>query len=206
MKVFYTSKLFFKKYSTRVIIEITSNKKYKRKNVSSKKIKEVADENTWCSKNLTDFKIKNFYWGKIINDIDNSVEGTRWHQAVYISDESQKKKLLKKYKDRVIEITQPYNNDHKESLDVRNITEVRSTLLYNKYKYVVYFNFDRDGSFTKWLLTFFKDEDPTTYSLKFKQRHPTVYLKDDDHLTTLKLMWQDKIDYIKTVHLIANLN
>jgi hypothetical protein len=199
MKVFYTSKLFFKKYNTRIIIETKSKHVFLLDN----NVKEVISEKKWCDKNLNDFKLKNFYWGKIINQIDNTVEGTKWHQMIYISGEDQKKKLLKRYKDRVIEITQPYNNDHKESLDVRNITEIRSKLIYDKYQYCVYFKYDNDNSLANWLSAFFKDEDPTTYSLKIKRYTPTIYLKDEGHLITLKLMWQDKIDYVKTIRLIT---
>ena len=215
IKVLYTRKLFFEKYSIKIIIRTESsieNRFFKwdlsRQNYPKN---ELDDTKIWLDDNIgsLNYKMRDYYVSRKTKDFflsgdipDSSNVGTIWDQMIYVNDDHQKDLIIGYFGDRVIEITQPFDKEHKDKLEVRNVTVVRSTLLYNKYQYVVYFKYDREKEVKKWLKTFFEDE--TGHLLYLNDYSPRVYLRDDNHLTTIKLMWQDKIDHIKTVQLLKN--
>jgi hypothetical protein len=118
-----------------------------------------------------------------------------------------KNKLILEFGTRILEITQPLNLDHEKSLDVRNLVVVRKNLLFNKYKYSVYFKYDPTHETWDWLKNFFQDETdyklvPSSNDITSYPVWPRIYLTDDTHLMSLKLMWQERIDYIKTEELL----
>lgn len=206
MKVFYTSKLFFEKYSIKIIVRTESssikNRFFKwdpikfQKQLSSS---ELYSTKTWLDSTIgsENYKIRDYYVGFLDSDRRN---GTVWNQMIYVNSDHEKDSIIKYFGDRVIEVTQPLNKDHKDKLEIRNVISVRPNLIYNKYQYVVYFKYDRNKEVVNWLQTFFEDE--TGYLLNLNEYSPKIYLCDDNHLTTIKLMWQEKIDHIKTIQLI----
>lgn len=199
IKTNYSSKLFFGKYSTKITVStiVASKKRY---TYGYPKPAEVFVLHNWCKDNFQDAFIIKDHFIKTNN-------GLEYHQMVYTSNAQDKNALIGQFSSQVLEITQPLNSDHEKSLEVRNLVIVRKNLLFNKYKYSVYFKYDPTHETWNWLKTFFKDEEgyklvPAANDLTAYPVWPRVYLVDDTHLVTLKLMWQERIDYIKTVELL----
>jgi hypothetical protein len=203
IKTSYTPRLFFGKYNTKITLcTVIANKK-PAKWRPHRKPKELQNLRRWCSDNFesSDYIIKDRW----VSDVDS----TRYNQMCYLSSSVDKQQLLKQFGSTVVEVTQPFDQAHNSQLDVRNITVVRDTLLFSKYQYCVYFKYDPEQHTYRWLRDFLHDEqgvklvpDPSReYSYAV---WPRVYLEDSTHLTTFKLMWQEKIDYVKTVHLTGN--
>lgn len=201
IKTSYTTKLFFGKYNSRVIVVTRLSKKNHR--WRSPKPRELQALHTWCRDNLSED-------GHIIKDhfcLFN--EDTAYQQMVYLSNPADRDLLLAHYGSQISEVTQPLDDSHKQQLEVRNLVVVRESLLYNRFKHCVYFKYDPTLETWRWLKTFFQDEESS--KLMPDPKHdasypvwPRVYLEDDTHLTTLKLMWQERIDYVKTVHHIGS--
>lgn len=200
IKTSYTTKLFFGKYHTRVIVVTKTLNKTRR--YGQPKPTEIKDLHHWCSQHFQN----NHY---VIKDHFCQIhDESCYQQMVYLSDPVDREKLLANYGSRISELTQPLDEQHQDQLEVRNLVVVRNSLLYNRYRHSVYFKYDRTQETYRWLKTFFKDEPGC--KLMPDPKHdlpygiwPRVYLEDESHLTTLKLMWQDSIDYVKTVHLIC---
>lgn len=208
MKVLYTSRLFFEKYSIKIIVRTEcysiKNKFFKWDPIKfEKQLKDSALYSTkkWLDSTIgsENYKVRDYY---IENCRPNSStnSGTIWNQMIYVNSDHEKDAIIKHFGDRVIEVTQPFNKDHKDKLEIRNVIVVRSNLLYNKYQYVVYFKYDRNKEIINWLRAFFADE--SGYLLNLSEFSPRIYLHDNSHLTTIKLMWQEKINHIKTVQLM----
>lgn len=199
IKTNYSSKLFFGKYTTKITVStvVASKKRY---SWGYPKPSEVFVLHNWCKDNFGDtYIIKDHYI--------QTNHGLAYHQMVYTSNSQDKDKLILQFGTRILEITQPLNQDHEKSLDVRNLVVVRKNLLYNKYKYSVYFKYDPTHETWNWLKAFFQDETdfklvPEANDTGSYPVWPRVYLVDDNHLMSLKLMWQERIDYIKTVELL----
>ena len=200
IKTSYTTKLFFGKYNSRVIVVTRLNRKIYR--WKSPKPRELLALHAWCRDHLSDegYIIKDHFC--VLND------DVTYQQMVYLSSPADRDLLLAHYGGQVSEVTQPLDDLHKQQLEVRNLVVVRNTLLYNRYRHSVYFKYDSTMETWRWLQTFFKDEEGC--KLMPDPKHdpdypvwPRVYLEDDTHLTTLKLMWQERIDYVKTVHLLG---
>jgi hypothetical protein len=199
IKTNYSSKLFFGKYSTKITVSTVVPSK-KRYNYGYPKPPEVFVIHDWCKDNFEESYLIKDHFIKTTNDL-------QYHQMVYTSSLVDKNKLILEFGTRILEITHPLNLDHEKSLDVRNLVVVRKNLLFNKYKYSVYFKYDPTHETWDWLKNFFQDETdyklvPSSNDITSYPVWPRIYLTDDTHLMSLKLMWQERIDYIKTVELL----
>jgi hypothetical protein len=200
IKTNYTTKLFFGQYTTKITINthIPGKKNY---GYRFQKPKELRELHNYCKENFVDGYVVKDHWC-------GADDGVLFHQMIYLNNTFDRDALLARFGARVLEITQPFDSDHKNSLEIRNLTVVRNILLYNKYQHCVYFKYDPTHNTYNWLKAFFKDEvghklvpDPNrdyTYPV-----WPRVYLTDSTHLMSLKLMWSERIEYVKTVHLIS---
>ena len=198
MNIEYTSKLYFEKYCIRVVIKTDTSRKH-RYTYDWTKPDELKVLSDWCDANLEagTYKIKDRYIGQSPN------AGTSFHQMVYLSSTDQKEKIVREFGGQISELTQPYNEDHREQLTIRNLIIVRRNLIYKKYQHAVYFKYDPRGEVWKWLQSYAKDEpDLKVDTISY---WPRVYMVDDTHLAAFKLMWQEKIDYIKTIQLLQDL-
>ena len=194
IKIAYTTQLFYSKYNTRVLLSIKSNISPRHEYpYNYRKPKESLDNLKWCKENLNSFKIRDMYMGY------RDTEYT-WKQIIYINEED-KDKVLSKF-DNIIEVTQPYDKEHKETLDVKQIIVVRKTLIYKKYKHTIYFKYDRHNELIPWIKKYFEDEDDNTYEIFDYIYSPKINLINDEHLDLIKLTWSNMIRCIRTIRLI----
>ena len=191
MKIEYTKKYFFQKYAYKLSLLV----KGKTKNWYSKP-RELRIIPTWIKNNLTDtdYKVRNRF--QSFED-DLCV----YHQLIYCKDAATKDRLLATFGKQVVEICQPLDDNHKDNLEVKNIIEVRKTLIYKKYRYAVYFKYDRSHTIYPWLQQYF-DSQKDTALVAGCNWWPKVYLTEDHEIMSIRLTWQDQIDYIKTVRLL----
>lgn len=193
MRINYTVKLFYKKYAYKILLE-TVTRPVARWNKSSSK--DLMYINEWCGLYISehDFRIQH-RWQKQIK-----LE-TLWHQVIYVKDIKSKDLILQKFGSRVKEIWQPFDQSHEDSLDIKNLVEVRKDLLYKKYRYAVYFKYDRQQMIYPWLENYYKNNSLARVSGDL--RWPRLYLTEQDEITTIRLTWGDCIQYIKTIRLIT---
>lgn len=197
MHVTYSSKMFFKNYHTRAVLRTVASRVYRYG--TSRKPMELIELASWCMEKLGDgnYVIKNRYEGR-----DSDMRAV-YHQRIYLNSEDYLNQLIAAFQDRVVEVTKPYNQQHQMSLEVRNLTEIRSHLLYNKYRHVIYFKYDRSGQVYKWLQDYFKDDG----NQRVREPYwPRVYLTDQDHMTMIRLTWAENIDYIKNIQLLDSVS
>ena len=197
MKIAYTSKLYFEKFCIKVIIKTDTPKK-NRYTYDWSKPEELKVLSSWCQANFKEdtYKIKDRYIGQSPN------VGTSFHQMVYLSDDDQKEQLIREFGKHIVEITQPYDSSHRDQLTIRNLIIVRSNLLFKKYQHAVYFKYDPRGEVWSWLQKYAEDEpDLKVDTISY---WPRVYMVDDSHLSAFKLMWHERIDYIKTIQLLPD--
>lgn len=195
MQINYTSKLFFKKYAYKVVLNCqTTGRKWSWR--SHKMPQEFQAVQDWCEAHAAgQFKIQRRYQGR-------SKKYSDWHQNVYLSSADHKDALIKHQGASVHEVWQPLDSDHLQSLDVRNVIEVRKSLIYRKYSHAIYFKYDKDSQTRPWLVTLL--EQSTTSVLKGQRRWPIVYSTDLDDVRMIQLSYPERIDYIKHVKLLTS--
>lgn len=195
MKIQYTSRLFFGNYYIRVVVN-THSARSTRYTFDWTKPDELLLLGDFCKVAFSenDYILKDRYVGP---DVDG---GIRFNQMLYLKTEDQLQKVIKTFGSSIVDITKPYDANHKDQLSIRNIVVVRDKLLYKKYQYAVYFKYDPKKEVWNWLRAYAKDE--TDIKIDRISHWPRAYMIDDSHLTSIKLMWSEKIDYIKTVRLL----
>lgn len=193
MLINYTSKLFYKKYAYKILVETITKPTARWNKHHSKDLLQI---NTWCESHICEnnFKIQHRYQKDIKKD-------TLWHQLIYVKDSHSKDLVLKKFGPRVQQIWQPLDSTHEQSLDIVNLVEVRKDLLYKTYRYAIYFKYDRQCTIFNWLEDYYKGNSHARVSGCHKW--PRLYLLDPTELTTIRLTWGEDIQYIKTVRLIS---
>lgn len=152
---------------------------------------------TWCCDNLSDqdYKIQNRYQRKGKHDCV-------YHQLVYVRDAQAKDQLLSNFGHSVLNVSQPLDPAHALSLEIRNVAEIRDNLLFKKFRYAVYFKYNRTPDLFNWLTDYFKDS--TTTKVGSNRNWVRLYLEHDEELTMIKLTWSDKIDYVKSIRLVSD--
>lgn len=192
MLINYTSKLFYKKFAYKILLETVTKPSSRWAKNNNKDLMQI---NAWCQQTFTDknFKLQHRYQKKIKKD-------TLWHQLIYVEDQASKDIIVSHFGSRVKQIWQPLNQSHLNLLDVRNIVEVRQELLYKKFRYGVYFKYDRSNTIYNWMLSYFQDNPNAKIS--GNEKWPRLYIADESEITTMRLSWGDAIDYIKTVKLV----
>lgn len=196
MKIQYTHKLFYKKYAYKVVLNCqTSGHRWfwHDQDVLPQEFQMLQD---WCDTHAPGaFKIQRRYQGGTKKHSD-------WHQIVYLNSTDHKDALIKHEGAAVQEVWQPLDDDHLQSLDVRNVIEVKHRLIYGKYAHVVYFKYDRHGQVWKWLEALL--EGSTVSELKGSTWWPRVYSSDLDDVNMIRLSYPERIDYIKHVKLLTS--
>jgi hypothetical protein len=196
MKINYTSRLFFQKFYFKVEILTICNSTNRYNNYTGEKCQELSELRNWCKGNFKtgEYRISDYYNGKSVDGL------VMFLQTVYLLNSLQKDKIIQKFGNSIQSITQPFDSEHQEQLDFRNEIVYRKNLIYKKYKYAVYFKYDRKNEIWKWLCEYTQDEKDMLINPGYFS--PVVYMKDDEHLVMIKLSWSEKIKSIKTVHLI----
>jgi len=194
MKIEYTRKLFFRKYSYKLTFLIQG-----KSSVWYKAPSEIRKIPKWVETHLpdTDVKIIKRYQGWD----DNKV---RFHQSVYCKDQDTKDKLLAQFGLHILEICQPLDNNHKDNLEVKNVIEVRKNLIFKKYRYAVYFKYDKKNEIFDWLGNYFQGH--ATAKVSGNKWWPKLYLTDETEIMSVRLSWQECIDYIKTVRCLDEIS
>lgn len=187
MKIEYTKKLFFKRFVYKLTLEV---KGYTR--VWHHAPGEVYEVKNWIDDNITDTDLK---FVKRWQRWDDNL--AVYHGCVYCKDPSILNQLLAQFGSMVLELCQPLDHEHQDNLEVRNIIEVRKDLIYKKYQYAVYFKYDRKNEILPWLQSYFENND--TVRVSGNTWWPKLYLCDNNEIMAVRLTWQERIDYIKTV-------
>ena len=195
MKIQYTHKLFHKKYAYKVVLSCqTSGSRWfwPRQDQLAPDFQAVTD---WCELHAPNsHKIQRRYQG-------GSDQHSDWHQNVYLQTDAQKDALVKAQGAAVQEVWQPLNPAHLQTLDVRNIAEVRSQLIYKKYSHVIYFKYDKHHTVYPWLLKLLADSPKSI--VKGCIWFPKVYSTDEADVQMIQLSYPEKISHIKHVILLS---
>ncbi len=193
MQIHYVSKLFFGKYAYKVVLNtVTGGSRWWRDRVPP----EFACLDAWCDTHMKGaHKIQRRYQSQ-------SKKECRWHQIVYVNSETHVQELVTQHVQDVLEIWKPLDQAHLQMLDVKNIVEIRTSLLFKKYRYAVYFKYNRTSELWNWLEDQFSQSE--TSKLMGDMWWPKVYSVDELDVTMLRLSFPDVIDYVKTVRLVTD--
>ena len=196
MQIHYVSKLFYKKYAYKVVLNCqTTGLKWSWRN-SQKVPQEFQSVQDWCDAHADgQFKIQRRYQGGTQKHSD-------WHQNVYLSSADHKDALIKHQGASVHEVWQPLDSDHFQSLDIHNVIEVRNTLIYRKYSHVIYFKYNKDSQLWNWLESLMEGSEVSV--LKGDRWWPKVYSMDLDDVRMIQLSYPERIHYIKHVKLLTS--
>lgn len=193
MHVHYVSKLFFGKYAYKVVLQnVTGGNRWWRNRVPA----QFVNVDAWCAQHVPQaHKVQRRYQG-------GSKKDNHWHQLVYLTTEAHKQAFVQAHIQDVVEVWQPLDSAHLHSLEVRNIVEIRTHLLFKKFRHAVYFKYDRTGQVWEWLETHLADSQ--TSKLSGSMWWPKVYSEDESDIIMLRLSYPDAIDYVKTVRLVTD--
>jgi hypothetical protein len=185
LKIHHSSKLFYGKYAYKVVL-LT--------NGMDCGLSKLSD---WCNSNIADQDYK------LVNRHHDHCD---WHQMVYVHNEQVRDNMLTAFGADVVEIWQPLDSDHLKKLSVRNVVQVRSTLIFKKYNHAIYFLYDRLGGIEDWLMEYYQGR--TDVRVSGSRWWPKLYIQGDhlqDEITAIELTWPNCIDYVRTVRLISPL-
>jgi len=194
MNIQYVSKLFYGQYAYKVVLytTLTSGRWWPKQDEPT----EFTVVTVWCEQHVPGaYKILRRF-----QDSDN--QSSDWHQMIYLQSEHMKDALVKQFGAHVTEVWQPLNQAHLQTLEVRNITEVRSQLIYKKYSHVVYFKYDRQHVVYPWLEKLLADSPKS--AIKGCRWFPKVYSADEADVQMIKLSYPEMISYIKQVVLLPS--
>lgn len=191
MKINYVSKKFYGQYVYKLVLNIVASKITSRYFGPAPEL--LALPHWLANNNHTDHKIRNRFQS-------SNGSSAVYNQIVYVSDSDLKDALIKQFAGNITEVWQPLNKEHEQALEVRNVFEPRQDLLFKKYKYAVYFKYNRRGQVFEWLNDLFGSNENA--KLTGSSYWPRLYLSDDCDITMIKLSWPDSVSYIKTVLLI----
>lgn len=191
MEVHYISKLLYQKYTHKITFQEVSKKRWKGQSGF-----DLSTIPNWCATQFphADFKCSNRYQHNPQRD------KYVFHVMMYLTDPVVVDALIKQFPGQVVDVWKPLDDDHVEDLAVKNVVEVRNSLYYKKYRFSLVFNFNRARDLYPALEDYFRDNEGARVS--GSPLWPRLYLTDKDDLTVIKLMWGDRINYIKSVRLM----
>ena len=184
MKIHHSSKLFYSKYAYKIVL-LTSG--------MDDGLSKLAH---WCDSNIVDQDYK------LVNRHHDHCD---WHQMVYVLSASDRDNMLTVFGADVVEIWQPLDTEHLKKLSVRNIVQVRSTLIYKKFNHAIYFLFDRQGQIEDWLISYYEGRSDVRVS--GSRWWPKLYIQGvhlQDELAAIELSWPNCIDYVRSVRLVTS--
>lgn len=192
MNINYTSRKFYKKYIYKLVLGAAAERITSSYWGTPVALQVVP---TWVSTHFADLdcRITNRFQNTRGNDVN-------YHQVIYLSDSDARDRILAEFAPRVLSVWQPFDKQHADNLEIRNVLVPRTSLLFNKYQYAVYFKYDRKAQLQPWLLDYFANI--TSVKVAGDKWWPRVYLNDDAEIAAIKLTWPDTISYVKRVLLI----
>jgi hypothetical protein len=192
MKIDYTQKLYFGKFCYKICVEVRAHTSYWWQIPTC-----VQDVVTWCEKNLP---VNTYKVQRRRQTWDENNNLASWHVCVYCGDMNIRDQVLQHFGSQVVRMSQPLDDQHKQNLTVKNVIQIRDSLIFNKFRHAVYFKYDRSGKLLSWLKNYFQDNPKAKVSGNLWW--VKVYMTDDLDVTSLQLSWPDQIDYVKTVRLL----
>jgi hypothetical protein len=193
MKISYTHKLFFGRFHRKITIQVEGMVNHWNAMPTS-----VSDLQNWCTQHLPphEFKVRcrEFGW-------DTNQNHKTYHVHIYYSLDQVQQQVLSEFGSKVIHMCAPLDQQHVDDLSVKNIIQVRDTLLYNKYSHVIYFKYQKNRKLHSWLTEYLADTD---VKITHNHQFPIVYMPGADHMALLQITWADEIDHVKQVRLLTD--
>jgi len=129
---------------------------------------------------------------------------------VFLSSKKSFDKVIRKWKSVVDSVVIPYDQSHIDVLKNNTKILIRSTYLYNRFKYVVTFTRAWEESIddlSEWIENSFLDRDQADGEIKYAKNgwNPRIYLTSEADLVLTKLTWGERIKEITVVCTIDEL-
>lgn len=155
----------------------------------------------WLEKNKVEYRVRN------TRKLAKKLRQVKMKMVVYIKDKSYYDLCVKKYADDIILTTEPRLTSHIELLTNDSAVVIRKTLIYNKFKYVIYFRNPWNSPIKDHLKLWAKENFQEGMSSErhkwvFRGYNPRLYLSTQEDLVLIKLTWGDHISSIKVVELL----
>jgi hypothetical protein len=197
MEIHYTTHLLYGKYAYKLVFAILTPSRWPdwRREKGTDKVYQVLN---WINANYPnlDFKhTKRYQWCQDSTQKDKYL----YHAVVYLDDPTVVDALVAKFKKKVIEQWRPMDKEHREDMGIRNIIEIRDSLIFKKFRYAIYFHYDKSRELFGQLEDYFQDNKQA--KVAGNCWWPKLYLNDKDDVTAIKLMWGENISHMKSVRL-----
>jgi hypothetical protein len=189
MKIHYTQKLFYKTHAFKVTLgfQVDMQSTFNRRFHLQPELQQLQD---WCTQQFgTQYKMINRgVWNNQLRTCETSI---------YVGTQSDKDLIVQHYASQVLEVWQPMDQSHQHALSVRNITQVRTRLIYNKYSHVIYFKYDKTTKLKTNIEQLLHDSEHSV--VKGSTRWPRMYSTCEQDVAMVRLTYTENIDYIKHV-------
>ena len=196
MNKFYTSKLYFKKYPYKIVFLRSGS-------IASRAWPDgwsPYECTKWLNRKKSDFRV----YTRV--KIQKRIRQVTVTMALFLYSKKDYDLAIKKYKNYIVSITEPFLEAHIDLLKDNTHTVLRPTLIYNRFRYIVIFRRGWDqpiDDLDDWVSGTFSDK---IYQGDVKWvgygYNPRLYLVSQEDLVAVKLTWGEKISKITVFHLI----
>lgn len=187
MNISYTSKLFYGKYAYKITakFDVDTSTCVDRMHHDH----TLAQSKLWCQTHVGNTKlVRQFFHATRLYD--------GWNLIIYASSSTDRDTIISHFGAAVTDVCQPFDKEHEQCLEVKNLTEVKDRLLYGKYKYVIYFRYDRHRQITAKMRSLLANSKTSKVT---GSSWCKVYSITEDDVIMIKLMWPETIDFVKRV-------
>lgn len=155
----------------------------------------------WLENNKIEYRVRT------TRKLVKKLRQTKTKMVVYLKDKSYYDSCVKKYADNIISVTEPYLASHIDLLISDSSIVIRKKLIFDKFKYVVWFRNPWNDSIKDRLRAWAKENFHGKMSSEqhrwvFAGYNPRIYLSTQEDLVLIKLTWGDQISSIKVVELL----
>lgn len=210
MKELFTSKLYYGKFTHRVVISCT----FSRNPPNRIPYFDVFD---FVKANLEAKKYRTRYDGSTHHRRDgNRRRSVRGAISIYFKDEAFLERLLEKYQEiDIVSVERPLNSAHTEVLETERVL-VRKTLFHNKYRYCIrtnsirkpgMYNYSRSHIEEMYLWhkeTFPELVEGTDYRI-YRGWNANFFFANPKDAMLMKLVWSSSIESTDRIMLLSEL-
>lgn len=123
--------------------------------------------------------------------------------SLFLRDKAHFDACLANFKDNIDSIVQPFDDSHVDLLQENTSVEIRTKLLYRRYRYVVTFRrhyMEPIDDLEQWIHANVLQDGQQQAKWEPLGWSPRIYLSDESNLMLIKLTWSERIRNIKIVY------
>lgn len=203
MQKTYTTRLFFRRYAYKVVLEDVINKSHIGAHWMSPRIMR-----RWFFDSQIAYKLVwDTDWAAYFAGNDS-----RSRVRIYLDNERDYETVLSEFNKHVIQVSTPYHPSHIELMKSNALMRIQPKLVYGKFRYTIIFKTWLSPAIAEDLSAWVKNslDYENKSAVKWVQTlpmsnvwsySPRLYLRDEADLIMVKLAWKDEIKQIQIIML-----